>query len=190
MFVAGKHMKNRTRWFIIAAATLSICILAYLLFFVWKLNYYIGFVIALGVASMLYISKKKNELIQNRRKILQQSAIVLGLMAIYTNLYLGVSVLHMDIAYLFIVSIIVSIIGGVLIFDMARSIIYLCFSASSGMAIATTLVTLPALLKNDYALFNYVLLPTIQSMALPLIFTFTVSLFGAMIGYFIADSLG
>jgi hypothetical protein len=55
--------------------------------------------------------------------------------------------------------------------------------------VAVTLLVSPPLLAGEHEIVNYALLPTIQLIVLPTIFTVTFSLFGAALGYFIADSL-
>jgi uncharacterized membrane protein YGL010W len=144
---------------------------------------------ALIIAFLYIIGRQKDKIKVNYREIIREFVIVLGLCAIYTNLYLYGDLFHLEFPYLVAISTAVSIIAGALIFNMARSIIYVCFSASFGVAMTVILILSPILWAGDLPAFNYALFPTIHAITLLFITTLFISFFGAIIGDFLGESL-
>jgi hypothetical protein len=182
-------MQKRTWWLVLTLGILAFCTFSYVIFFIWKLNPYFGVIMTLIIAFLFIIGKQKDKIKANYKEICREFAIVLGLCAIYTNLYLYGNLVHIEFTYLVAISAVVSIIVGALIFNMARSIIYVCLSASSGVAMAVILTLSPILWAGDFPAFNYALFPTIHSITLLFITTLFISFFGAIIGDFLGESL-
>jgi len=169
------------------------CVLVYYLFFVVGISYYFGFLIALALGLSFLVASHKEEISKNRRKVLGEIGVMLGSCSIYTSVYVSISVFQAQFDVLTGISAFIGLIVGctvgILVLDIGRGMLYVCVSAISGLVVAVTLLVSPPLLAGEHEIVNYVLLPTIQLVVLPSIFTIMFSLFGAALGYFIADSL-
>ncbi|MBS7633544.1 hypothetical protein KEJ15_08030, partial [Candidatus Bathyarchaeota archaeon] len=124
---------------------------------------------------------------------LGELGVIFGMCAIYTGIYVSVGIYQADFHILTAIAAFIGLfIGcavGIIIQDIGRSMIYVCVSAVSAIAIAVTLIVLPPFLAGEYEMVNYALLPTMQLITLPAIFATMFSLFGTALGYFIGDSL-
>ena len=174
-------------------ATVVTCVLIYYLFFVVGISYYFGFLIVIALGFLFFVVSHKEEISRHRKRVLGEMGVVLGSCAIYTSVYVSVSVFQARFDVLTglsaIIGLIVGCAVGILVLDIGRSMLYVCVSAISAIVVAVTLLVSPPLLAGEHEIVNYALLPTIQLIVLPTIFTVTFSLFGAALGYFIADSL-
>ncbi len=186
-------MQKERLWLLFSLAAVLICILVYILFFVARLSYYFGFLIVAILGLAFLVVTRKEEIVRNRKKILGEIGIVLGSCMVYTCVYVYISVFQAQFDVLTGISAFIGLIVGcaigILVLDIGRSMIYICVSAISGIFVAVALLVSPPLLAGEYEIANYALLPTIQLVVLPVIFAITFSLFGAAIGYFVADSL-
>jgi hypothetical protein len=180
-------MPKRAWWLVLALGIIALCTFSYVMFFVWKLSPYFGVIMTVIIVSLFIIGKQKDKIKANYKQICTEFAIVLGLCAIYTNLYLYGTLFHVEFPYLVAMSAAISIIVGILIFNIARSIIYICISASLGVVMSVILTLSPILWVGDLPGFNYALFPTIHSTVLLFITTFFVSFFGAIIGDFLSE---
>jgi len=182
-------MLKRMWWIILTLSIIALCAFSYFMFFVWRVSPYFGVIMTLIIAFLFIVGKQKDKIKVNYKQICKEFAIVLGLWAIYTNIYLCGTLLYIDFPYLVAISAAVSIIAGALIFNMTRSIIYMCISASLGVATTVILTLSPILWAGDLPGFNYALFPTIHAVVLLFLTTFFVSFFGVIIGDFVSESL-
>ena len=181
-------LQKKTALIILVMFTLGIFTLAYFLFFHLKVNPYFGMAITFVMTiSFLFISKKE-VIVKNYREILRGVSIILGLSVIYANLFMCTSILHLDVIFLCILSAVASILTGFLSLNLLRGLIYVCLSAFLGVVIAVFLILSPHLCVGEYLLFEYALLPTINSVTLPFIVAISVSLFGVITGSLIGET--
>jgi hypothetical protein len=181
-------MQEKTGWLILGLITAIACTLVVLLFFVWKISYYFGLIVAAVLACLFVAFNYRDALLENRSKVLKELAVTLGLSAIYTNLYLYMSVLHMDIIIVLIISGIAGIMVGALVSNLTRSLAYVCVAAVAGLILDVLLTVLPTFFGEDPSWVSYILYPVIHTAALPFIFTIVISFFGVMIGNFFIES--
>jgi hypothetical protein len=175
-------------WIVLVLFILGICGLAYFLFFYLKINPYITFITTIIVALLLLLVKRKEKIRENYRTILKEMLIVLGLSISYANAYICNSILKLDIFFVFLISIIISLLAGALIFNLTKGLMYMFLSTFLGAVIAVLVMLSPALLAGEYALVDYALLPTINSITPPFVLTLIVSIFGVILGEFLQES--
>jgi len=186
-------LETRRLWLIFSLLAIIACVLVYFLFFVWGTGYYWGFLIVLVLGLLFQAVTHREELANNRRKVLGELGVFGGLCAVFTGTFVSIGVYSAQFELLTGLSAFVGLLGGciagMLVFDISRSMIYACISAVVSIGLAVTLLLLPPLMAGENEIANYALLPTLQLVVLPAVFTVMFSLFGAALGYFIGDYL-
>lgn len=180
-------MQKKTLWIILTLFILGFCSFTYFLFFHLKIDPYISFVTIIIVALLLVFVSKREKISDNYRTILKDTFIILGLSISYANSFICICIFKLDIIAAFVISIVVSLLAGSLLFDLTKGVIYVFLSTFFGAIIAVLIMLSPSLWVGDYALFNYVLLPTLNSVAPPFVLTLIVSIFGVMLGEFLQE---
>lgn len=181
-------MEKKKLVIVLTLFTLGFCVFTYFIFFHLKINPYISLVAIVIVALLVVLATKKEKISENYRSILKETFIVLGLSVSYANSFVCNSVFKLGMAAVLAISIVVSLLAGALLLNLSRAIIYVFFSVFVGAIIAVLTILSPLLWIGDYALFNYALLPTLNSLAPSFILTLIISMFGVMLGEFLQES--
>lgn len=180
-------MKKSLFWILLALALCIDAVLAFLLIFVWKMEFYYGLTIAI-ILFAAFIAANFIPRIRNRVRFLRESLIVLAAIVNYTCAFLVTIIFNFELVVLLLFVAILSFFASTLFLNVTRSIILVCLSLVAGAAITVVLVVLPPLSYGEMWAVNSALEPAIHRMGRLLPFALVLSFIGAIFGSFAVDA--
>lgn len=180
-------MKIRLFLGLLALVLFISCILAYMLLFIWKIEFYTGLAIAL-IFPLIFVCGTFITRIRDRRRFLRESLIVLASCVNYGCVFLLTVLFHFDISIFLVIVTVLSFFVSILVLNVGRSIAYVCFSLVIGAAICVMLLLSPPLAYGEMWAVNYALEAAIQPVVRLLLFAMVFSLVGAILGSFASDA--
>jgi hypothetical protein len=181
-------MKKRLFFELLALVLLISCILAYVLLFIWKIEYYTSLAVALIFPSLVVVCGTFITRIKDRRRFLRESLIVLASCVNYGCVFLLTVLFHFDISIFLVTVTALSFSVSILILNVGRSIGYICFSSVTGAVICIIALLSPPLAYGQMWAVNYALEAAIQPVARLLLFGIVFSFVGAIVGSFVSDA--
>jgi hypothetical protein len=155
--------------------------LAYLLVFQWGLQYYYGFAIVIVMAAVLLLGISMPKIsFKNARGFFRNFLIIIALSIDYSCGFVLVNLLKFEIIYLLGLTFIASILAGILIQDIGRSILFACLSIGLSMVMSVLLLSAPLLV-------GIVIASAIETVLRPVIFVMVASFVGILVGSLASD---
>jgi hypothetical protein len=180
-------MKKKLFLGLLAFVLFISCILAYMLLFIWKIEFYTGLAIAL-IFPLIFVCGTFITRIKDRRRFLRESLIVLASCVNYACIFLMTVLFHFDISIFLVIITVLSFFVSIIILNVGRSIGYICFSSVTGAVICIIALLSPPLAYGQMWAVNYVLESAIQPVVRLLLFGIVFSFVGAILGSFASDA--
>jgi hypothetical protein len=180
-------MRIKLFWGILGLVLLISCLLAYVLLFIWEIEYSLGLAIAL-IPTLIFICGSLTTRIKDRRKFLSESLIILASCINYTCIFLLTIIFHWEVAIFLLIVGVLSFFVSILVLNVARSIAYVGFSVIAGAAITVLLLLSPPLVYGEMWAVNYALESAVQPVARLLLFAIVFAFVGSILGSFASDA--
>lgn len=180
-------MRKKLFWELLGFVLLISCLLAYVLLFIWKIEYTLGLTIAL-IPFLIFICGNLTTRIKDRRKFLSESLIILASCINYACIFFLTVIFHWEVAVFLLIVGILSFFVSLLVLNVGRSIAYVGFSVIAGAAISVLLLLSPALACGEMWAVDYALESAFQPVVRLLLFAIVFAFVGSILGSFASDA--
>ena len=166
---------------ILTIAIIISVILAYMLVFQWGLEYYYGFAIVILMAAVLLLGIFIPKIsIKNVRGFFTNFLIIIALSIDYSCGFVLFNILKLEFGYLLGLTFIASILAGIIIQNLGRSILFAFLSIVLSIVISVLLLSAPLLI-------DVIVASAIETVLRPMIFVMIASIVGTLIGSLASD---
>lgn len=173
---------------VIAVALLINVVIAYLSIFVWKLEFYyslaVAFIFAIALIASNYITRVKT---YKPKLVVKDTLIILALCVNYASAYFVPFVWKGSIIYVMFIFFVASIISGILVANITRSLFYACLSLILSGVLFTGFLMLPPLIYGHPGMVNYASELAIMFAGKLILLGIVFCVIGTLIGSLIGD---
>jgi hypothetical protein len=182
-------MQKMLLWgLVIAVALLINVVIAYLSIFVWKLEFYyslaVAFIFAIALIASNYITRVKT---CKPKLVVKDTVIILALCVNYASAYFVSFVWKGSIIYVMFIFFVASIISGILLANITRSLFYACLSLILSVVVFAGLLVLPPSIYGHVGMVNYTTQVAITFASKLILLGIVFCLIGTLIGSLIGD---
>ena len=184
-------MQKTLFWGLVTTFALCInVIIAYLLIFVWELEFYyslaIAFIFAIALVASSYIAQAK---INKPKWSIKESLIIPALCMNYASAYFVLFVWKGEIVYVMLIFFFTSIIGGILIANPSKSLLYAFASLVLAAILFGILLVVPPSIYGHPGMVRYAAEIAVSFAGRAILIGIVFCLIGTLLGSLIGDAI-